>query len=174
VVNENDSPLEQTKKWISEVVDYDVRHAKGPMLGGDTWVERGKSIKDVDLHLLSLLNDEEDPYARSCMVVAFMYVGGKRDIESLIGILENDDSDQVKATAAAALGHLGDPSAIDALCTATHSENENVRGNAYVSLGKIGGQRAEVCIRVGATDSSSFVRQCAKTALEIMQSRKGK
>ena len=107
------------------------------------------------------------------LVVALVFLTATRAfadrIDTLTRSLMQDPSYKVRVQAALVLGKLADRRAVPALIQALRDENETVRGVAATSLGRIGDRSAAEALMVASTsDSSQFVREQARKALEIV------
>ena len=68
--------------------------------------------------------------------------------------------------AAAALGQLRDPGAVDSICgMLARDDDVNARANACAALGQIGDPRSEPYLRGAENDRSEFVAGLAREAL---------
>jgi len=95
-------------------------------------------------------------------------------VTSYVERLKNGTTEWQRYNAAAALGELGDKSAIPALVDALKSPSEWVRTNAVQSLGELGAVEAMPNIKALLLDRSSDVRAAANAVLEDLQALKDK
>jgi hypothetical protein len=94
-------------------------------------------------------------------------------VEPLISILANrDEKPAVRARAAEALGHLGDPRALDVLAGVLTEDAAKqrraaaeVRARAASALGRLGGYRCDPAARGRSEDRSADVRKAAARSL---------
>lgn len=99
---------------------------------------------------------------------------GEAGLEPLRDALTHADPG-VRAAAALALGHLGDPGAVPHLCgPLAHDGNSLVREAAAQGLGAIGDRSAIPALEVAATaDTKGKVRKAARAALAQIHARRG-
>jgi hypothetical protein len=90
---------------------------------------------------------------------------GEPALQPLLDALRNDD-DEISASAAEALGYLGDKRAVDALIEAL--ENPEIRPFAVEALGRIGDPRAVPPLEALRDDPSRLVRRYVAEALESL------
>jgi HEAT repeat protein len=91
--------------------------------------------------------------------------GNPRAVEPLIEILRNDNSDEVRHSAAYALGKLRDPRAYDVLIEALNDTYEQVRAYAATALGNLRDKRAIDALKKATQDDHQVVKQNASWAL---------
>ncbi len=99
----------------------------------------------------------------------------KGDIRGLIRAL-TDRSDHVRSAAAAALGQIADPRAIEPLVVALKDSGLNVRGAAAEALGQIGDVRAvhplvQTLKEAGRQDSYNDARKAAEALGKVRDVR---
>ena len=90
---------------------------------------------------------------------------GEPALQPLLDALRNDD-DKISASAAEALGYLGDKRAVDALIEAL--ENPEIRPFVVEALGRIGDPRAVPPLEALREDPSWLVRRYVAEALESL------
>ena len=88
----------------------------------------------------------------------------ERAFEGLLK-LASDEHPDVRATALAALGMLGDARGLDSLLPHLHDAHPAVREYAALAIGQIGGERAIAALRKALANSAPEVRFQAITAL---------
>jgi HEAT repeat protein len=89
----------------------------------------------------------------------------ERALEPLCSALLSDDEPETRATAACALGTLGDPRAVDALVQALEDDYLDVAESAAEALGKIRDPRAVDALVQALEDNDPGVRESAAKAL---------
>jgi HEAT repeat protein len=107
---------------------------------------------------------DDDDAVRS---VAVAVLGLQRAIEAvptLVGVLAGDDKITVRGHAARALGHIGDPRAVDPLKRAAREDPANA-GVSAVALGELGDARAIEPLVVLVGDTRHEVATAAAAAL---------
>jgi hypothetical protein len=163
--------------WLSHPILNDVRLSTDneyEPLSLEQWIAKTREMEDAEKLLQEILaNDPSGGYrSRSAMVLGF--VGTHDSVGVLLKALETDAETRVRWNAANALGRLGVVDAIDALCSATESEDQNVRANCCIALGELGGDRAIQCLRkmLKQEAPNGFVWTCAAEALEMATDRK--
>ena len=87
--------------------------------------------------------------------------------DTLTPKLEDTDA-KIRASAAIALGIIGDAKAVEPLIEALNNENKDVRGIAAIILGQIGDAKAFKPLIVALNDESEVVRWDVAIALGIM------
>ncbi|MBN2358457.1 MAG: HEAT repeat domain-containing protein, partial [Deltaproteobacteria bacterium] len=88
------------------------------------------------------------------------------NVQLLIDKLERGDSFRVRTQAAAVLGRLNDPRAVDPLIRCLREDDSYaVRGAAAAALGHVGGATAVDSLFTALSDDDSFVRSLAENAL---------
>jgi HEAT repeat protein len=95
-------------------------------------------------------------------------------VATYIERLKNGTTEWQRYNAAAALGELGDKSAIPALVEALKSPSEWVRTNAVQSLDQLGAVEAIPNIKALLLDQSSDVRAAANVVIQDLQALKDK
>ena len=122
---------------------------------------RGKTVKENVRNLT-----HEDPDVRRQAVVA---LGERRNpdvLKIVCAVLDGDKDAMVRASAAEALGKIGDPGAIPSLVKALSDEYYPVRWDALKALGELKAESALPDIeRLARTDRQSDCRQAAVIAL---------
>ncbi len=93
--------------------------------------------------------------------------GGAGGVDRLVDALRTSDSFKVRATAAVALGHIGDPRAAPALENALRSDDHYaVRLAAAAALGRLPTTEGIPALLVALHDQDQFVREEANGALD--------
>jgi len=113
--------------------------------------------------------DEDGNLLPSAAVEMFGY---QNTLESLSEALLNSYEEFVRGQAAAALGDLGDSSAVPALIDALQDESKEVRGHCVVSLMTLKDKKAVTPLTKLLTDDDSEVRGLAAAALGEIGNRK--
>jgi len=123
--------------------------------------------------LIAALNDEEfDELQRAYIIKLLGRTADYRVVDAFIGAL-NDDSDEIRAAAADALGWIGHESAVEPLIKMLGDRNTIMREIAVDALGRMGDARAvEPLMDILDSDDSEWVRRVSALALgEINDSR---
>lgn len=102
------------------------------------------------------------------------HFGGPHALEPLRDALTHENAG-VRAAALLALGDLGEPAAVPALCGRLAGDsNSMVREAAAQSLGRLGDRGAEGALETAArADAKGKVRKAARAALEQVRARRG-
>lgn len=120
----------------------------------EEWAEAGRKIEGVEQCVANLYSSDEAPVLPHVICTALYYVGTSESVPLLVGILEGDKQGyHAKLWAAAALGNIGDESAVEPLCRFVLSEEQpavtigshgmlSLKVNAMAALGRIGDARA--------------------------------
>jgi len=125
---------------------------------------------DVDdgTYLEKLVNSLGHPIPSTAVNAAWV-LGRRREesaVEPLIRVLETRDEPGVMASAAEALGEIGDPRAVPVLAGLLEGSYLEVRVKAVEALGKIGSAEALGCVEVALSDPNAVVRKAAQEALK--------
>ncbi len=98
----------------------------------------------------------------------------KRAVEALERVLSEGGRDPfLLASAAEALGKIGDPSAAGPLSLALESSYLSVRLSAVEALGRLGGGVAERALTLAMADPNPSVREAAERVLRRLSSGNG-
>ena len=115
--------------------------------------------------------DSGRPGAHEAAVTAVRVLGEIRDPRAepvLIELLRGADNLNVRARAAAALGAVGGPLALPALCSALGDDEWQVRAQAASSLGALGDRGSVAALSAAVEDESWWVRRnCAEALGEL-------
>jgi hypothetical protein len=125
-------------------------------------------IPNAELWILALLKSDRLPCSRSSLAFSLRFVGTKRSVTFLVDLLRTERP-EVQMEAAATLGALRASEAVPVLLLAAREGDINVRANACIALGRLGGMRAAYCLQQAVLDPSPFVRECAAIALSECQ-----
>jgi HEAT repeat protein len=98
------------------------------------------------------------------------YRKDKNSVEALKKAAVSDNP-ELRDTALTALGNIGDKSAVTTLKKALDNDSYSTRGAAAEALGKIGGSEARAALTTLSDDNIPYVRQQAKKALDIIDTR---
>lgn len=98
-------------------------------------------------------------------------IGGKDAIQALCNALLTDTDAGVRMRAAGSLGRIGDPTAIPSLVKALEHPYEGVRATVIESLAILGDKTIESVIKKAVKDSSKFVSDAAKKALNKLNEK---
>lgn len=88
-------------------------------------------------------------------------------VDTIIEVLDDPD-DAIRATAAGALGEIGEERAVPALIELVDDPALPVRLAAIAALGEIGGQEAREALIYALEDRSDDIREAAEAALETL------
>jgi len=105
-----------------------------------------------------MLREVRTARSRSIEVLLLNALGRIGDPSGIITLLEalGEKDEQIRRSAAQALGDLGDRSAVKALIEVLEKDNdEQTRGFAAISLGRLGSEAARDALRIGFTVKSS-------------------
>lgn len=97
----------------------------------------------------------------------------ERALSYLVDLLLTHEDENLRASAAAALGITGTKRAIDALAEALGDSSVEVRWNAVASLAGIGGEAVVVPLRSAMEDENEEVRDTAAAALKVISVSEG-
>lgn len=112
---------------------------------------------------------DSDPRLRAVAVRSLAVLERPGSVQAVLARLD-DDSAEVRWTAAGVLGRLGDRAAVDPLRTGLGDGVAEVRKQAALALGYLGGRQAEADLeRAANTDESAKVREAAKFALLLLK-----
>jgi bilin biosynthesis protein len=118
--------------------------------------------------------DHESIDVRCAVISAISHVaqekGDLRACEILVTALQ-DPSEVLRCEAAAALGQVNYPLAIEPLTTSMEDPSLDVRKAAVSSLGKIGDERSIEPLTAAMNDPLPVIRVLAKVALQQLQSK---
>ncbi len=99
----------------------------------------------------------------------------KQSVSVLIKLLKKDSSHEVRAAAAAALGHLGSNEAMESLLQSVHDKHDQVRTCVAFALGSmLPSTKVEDVLRKLSFDKKREVRSWARLSLDILKDRKVK
>lgn len=140
--------------------------------GRDTCVKCGASLTNDDgTYVEKLLKALQHPIP-STAVNAALVLGRRREgsaVEPLIMVLESRDEVGVMASAAEALGEIGDPKAVPALARLLVRSYLEVRLKAVQALAKIGSEESMKVIERALRDPNLVVRRAAQEALDARE-----
>ncbi len=112
---------------------------------------------------------DSDPRLRAIAVRSLAVLERPGSVKAVLAQLD-DDSAEVRWTAASVLGRLGDRAALDPLRAGLRDKVAEVRKQAALALGYLGGRQAEADLeRAANTDESAKVREAAKFALLLLR-----
>ena len=175
-----EKPMEDTQvlQWSREIPLTDpLKQRANPNFSFEEWLARGRRLPGVVDTLVRLL-DKEDLQRPSGDGMRLAYALGSLGVRSqpavsaLVRSLGSKDVD-LRSGAAIALGSIGDASVVQLLENLVKDRHENkyVRGNACVSIGRLGARSAEPVLSEALKDPDSFVQLCAQEGLKLLQSR---
>lgn len=128
--------------------------------------ELGASSEDYTSKLVSVLDHPEpETPVRAAWILGELKE--KRAVDALERVLTEGGRDPyLLASAAEALGKIGDASATGALALALESSYLLVRLNAVEALGRLDGEVARRALRLATADPSPSVREAAGRAMQ--------
>lgn len=159
--------------WLREfsVVD-DVGGIGGPpgdYGDPDEWLDRGRRIPGVVATLQHLLQTRRQDVELPTAAYALGRLGSECNVPVLIEATNSEDF-RLRMWAAVALGTMKDDRAVNRLLTLLRDDDsDNVRANAAIALGSIGGQEAEHGLQRAQEDKDTFVAKEARRALEDLR-----
>lgn len=177
-----EKPMEEVQalQWSREIPLTDpLKQRANPNFSFEEWLARGRKLPSVVDTLIKLL-DEEDLQHPSGDGMRLAYALGslgerrRPAVNALVRSLGSKDVD-LRSGAAIALGSIGDASVVHRLENLVKDRHENkyVRGNACVSIGRLGARSAEPVLREALKDPEPFVELCAQEGLKLLQSGSG-
>jgi HEAT repeat protein len=106
------------------------------------------------------------------LTYALGWIGDRRQraVEALVRSLDSSDIG-LRIEAVSALGRIGNATVfprLEKLVRDIH-EDENVRGNACIAIGRLGDSSAEGVLRDAARDVDDFVVLCAEEGLRLLR-----
>jgi HEAT repeat protein len=145
--------------------DNRFKDAPSSSLTYEEWLAEGARMERVETILCELLRTQEEEVDLAQVACALGYLGDRTSVPVLVTVLDSIDS-SLRVEAAASLGRLKDPSALAALGErALRDPDLNVRANAVVAIGEIGGPQAEAYLKASLEDEEEFVVSLAREAL---------
>jgi HEAT repeat protein len=142
----------------------------------DEWFTRGRALPGALETLVEILEKEDlvHPSGDGMRVAyALGWIGDrrKRIVEVLLRALGSRDI-ALRREAVSALGRQGDMSVLPTLENLLTNKNEdvNIRGNACISIGRIGSPSSEALLRAALGDKDPFIVACAQEALRLLGS----
>ncbi len=171
-----DRQHERVVVWLMKAPFDDPTRATDRNFTYDGWFDEGRAIpRSVEI-LIEMLEEEdlERPSGmgmRTAYALGWIGDGRKRAIDALLRGLDSKDV-AFRVEAAAALGRLGDTSALSKLEELLTDEEEdiNVRANACISIGRLGVPSSEKILRDTLNHSNPFLAKCAEEALRLFAS----
>ena len=163
-------------EWVREAPFSDpVRLRVSPNFSYEQWFARGRALPNAVDTLVDLLNNE-DPKIPSGDGMRAAYglgwIGDRRKpaIDALIKSLDSTDN-ALRSEAVSALGRLGETSALPLLegLVKNRKEDINVRGNACVSIGRLGIASGALVLQEALKDPEQFIVLCAQEGLKLLQ-----
>ncbi len=108
----------------------------------------------------------KDPEVREEVVEMLAELKDGSGIPYLAQLLLEDENDDVRVSAAGALGEFKDARAISALTQALGDQNAEVRENVVLALGEIGGEAVAAPLKDAMLDENEGVSEVATQTLE--------
>lgn len=130
-----------------------------------------EELKEAFLIPLLRALEDKDPVVRESVIILLSEFKEERVLEHLAEILLNDADEDVRASAAKALGDIGDEKAIEPLARALQDKEPWVREKAAEALGKIGGEDVIPPLTEILKNKNEDVRDAANEALEKVKKR---
>ncbi len=169
--------MEETQilQWAREAPLTDpVRLRISPNFSYEEWIVRGRRLPGVVETLVRLLEKEDLQHPSGDglrLAYALGLLGDRRRpaVDALIRCLGSKDV-ALRSTAAGALGSIGDASVAALLesLVKNHHQDKSVRGNACVSIGRLGSRSSEPVLREALKDPEPFVVACAQEGLKLL------
>jgi hypothetical protein len=172
-----EKPMEEVQvlQWSREIPLTDpIRQRANPNFSFEEWLARGRKLPGVVDTLIKLL-DGEDLQRPSGDGLRLAYALGslgerrRPAVNALVRSLGSKDV-ELRSGAAIALGSIGDASVVHLLenLVKDRRENKYVRGNACVSIGRLGVRSGEPVLREALKDPEPFVVLCAEEGLKLI------
>ena len=170
----------QVLQWSREIPLTDpLKQRSNPNFSFEEWLARGRKLPGVVDTLIKLLDREDLQHPSGDgmrLAYALGSLGERRRpaVNTLVRSLGSKDVD-LRSGAVMALGSIGDASEVELLEKVVKDRHENkyVRGNACVSIGRLGVRSAEPVLREALKDPEPFVALCAQEGLNLLQSGNG-
>jgi hypothetical protein len=160
--------------WVRKAPFDDITlKAASPGFSYEKWFDEGRDLpQSIDV-LAQVLGEEdlEKPSGDGMRVAyALGWIGDRRRpvIDGLVRSVKSKDP-ALRMEAVAALGRLREASVLPMLekLLADPKEDVNVRGNACISIGRLGDPASEVLLKRTAESPDAFLSACAKEALRL-------
>jgi hypothetical protein len=132
-----------------------------------------EALEENSLETLIRDLEDHDPLVREEIVGRLSEFRDERAFQELTRLLLNDEDEDVRASAAKALGSAGNERAIAPLAEALKDQEAWVRENAVDALGRIGGKRVIPPLMEGVKDQNRVVRGAAEDVLRDVMGRSG-
>jgi HEAT repeat protein len=172
-----EKPMEETQilKWAREAPLMDpVKLRASPNFSYEEWIARGHKLPNVVETVVRRLEQEnlQKPSGDGMrLAYALGLLGDRRRQaqDALVRCIASNDI-ELRSTSAAALGSIGDASVVALLESLVRDrrQDKSVRGNACVSIGRLGARSAESVLRDALDDPEPFVVLCAKEGLKLL------
>jgi hypothetical protein len=166
----------QVLEWVREAPFSDPSKLRTrPNFSYDEWFARGRNITGGVDALIGLLEKEDLQHPSGDgmrLTYALGWIGDRRQraVEALVRSLDSSDIG-LRIEAVSALGRIGNATVfprLEKLVRDIH-EDENVRGNACIAIGRLGDSSAEGVLRDAARDVDDFVVLCAEEGLRLLR-----
>jgi HEAT repeats len=175
-VNQEFNP--KVEEWVNEApFDDPLKQQQTPSFSYEDWFKRGRALPSVNETLINLLQKEdlEKPSGNGMRVAyALGWVGDKRKqiVEILLRAINSKDL-SLRIEAVSALGRQGDAAVLPTLekLLTNKQENSNVRGNACISIGRLGVPSSDKLLTDALNDSDPFIVSCAKEGLRLFREK---
>jgi hypothetical protein len=166
----------QVLQWAREAPLMDPTKLRAnPNFSYEEWIARGRKLTGVVETLVKLLNEEDlqHPSGDGMRLAYALGLLGDRRREAVDALVRCIGSRDVglRSTAAGALGSVGDGSVVALLESLVRDRHQDktVRGNACVSIGRLGAHSAEPVLREALKDPEQFVVLCAEEGLKLLR-----
>jgi HEAT repeat protein len=164
--------IAKVEKWLAKAPFDDPKAlAAQPKFSYEKWFEEGRALPHIKEVLRLLLKKELEQSTGKGPRIAYAlgWLGDKGSIEVLTRALEAKDV-ALRIEAAAALGLIGDAKTLGPLTKLVEdvSEDQNVRANACVSIGRLGVPSGATVLRKAQTDREPFVARAAEEGLRLL------
>lgn len=153
---------ESIRMLVSALVDQEIRERVGEAL-------KILGINAVPPLIAALKEENEELRAAAALVLG--QIRDEQALEPLVDLLETGKEPTSRVAAARALGALGGQNAIEPLYQAFKDEQEEVRLEAAIILGRMGDARAFGPLRVAASNGSSTASREMNALIKNLQLR---
>jgi len=114
--------------------------------------------------------DDPSPFVQMAAIDSLGLIRNPAATTKLCEVLASNKNDQIRQSAAIALGYLGDKQSLSSLSKALNDPSDNVKFSAYNSLGHLGAAEAVPALASGLKSEDVRTRRAAISALERISS----